>query len=229
MVLEKKSGDEEDIRVKNIQTHIQNITKSISNNIEVYFDEEKYVNEYNFLKNKISINLRHDNKVAAQRDELKREKLLNHKFYIQTIQKIINGKKSFKDKKYFIQLIDTQITRLKSIDLKQYETTSHQVEDNTDNISSVFTIHYHDLLTQVEAHLLVFDYLKNNIAQFRTSNFILDDLSLKYFIQSINEIPGISYITEVMHYYTKITLGEIIVAIVLIYFFIFSKFFFFLW
>ena len=97
MVLEKKSGDEEDIRVKNIQTHIQNITKSISNNIEVYFDEEKYVNEYNFLKNKISINLRHDNKVAAQRDELKREKLLNHKFYIQTIQKIINGKKSFKD------------------------------------------------------------------------------------------------------------------------------------
>ncbi|NQY94434.1 MAG: mechanosensitive ion channel family protein, partial [Campylobacteraceae bacterium] len=78
-----------------------------------------------------------------------------------------------------------------------------------------------DLLTQVEAHLLVFDYLKNNIAQYRTSNFILDDLSLKYFIQSINEIPGISYITEVMHYYTKITLGEIIVAIVLIYFFIF--------
>ncbi len=221
LVLEKKSGDEEDTRVKNIQNLIQNITKSISSNTEVYFDEEKFSNEYDFLKNKISINLRHDNTVAAQRDELKRDNLLNQKFYIQSIQKIINGKKSYKDKKYFIQLLDAQISRLKSIDLKKHETTSHLVQDNKDNISLVFTSQYQELLTQIESHLLVFDYLKNNIAQYRTSNFILDDLSLKFFIQSINEVPGISYITEVMHYYTKITLGDIIVAIVLIYFFIF--------
>ncbi len=221
LVLEKKSGDEEDIRVKNIQYLIQNITKNISNNTEVYFDDEKFSNEYDFLKNKISINLRHNNTVAAQRDELKRDNLLNQKIYIQTIQKIINGKKSYKDKKYFIQLLDAQILRLKSIDLKKYETISHLVQDNKDNISLVFTAQYQELLTQIESHLLVFDYLKNNIAQYRTSNFILDDLSLKFFIQSINEISGISYITEVMHYYTKITLGDIIVAIVLIYFFIF--------
>jgi len=221
LVLEKKSGEEEDLRVKNIQKQIQRISKNIANNVEMYFDEEDFANEYSFLKNKISINLRHDNEVAALRDEIKRDNLLNHKFYIQTIQKIINGKKSYKDKKYFIQLLDTQIKRLKSINLKLYETTSHQVQDNKDNISLVFMQQYHQLLTQIESHSLVFDYLKNNIAQYRTSNFILDDLSLKYFIQSINDLPGISYITEVTHYYTQITLGDIITALVLIYFFIF--------
>ena len=57
--------------------------------------------------------------------------------------------------------------------------------------------------------------------EYRSSNFILDDLSLKFFINSIDNIPGISYVTEVMHYYTKVTMGELIVAGMFISFFIF--------
>jgi len=76
-------------------------------------------------------------------------------------------------------------------------------------------------LAQVEAQLFVYNYLKENMHEYRSSNFILDDLSLKFFINSIDNIPGISYVTEVMHYYTKVTMGELIVAGMFISFFIF--------
>jgi len=221
LVLEKKAGTEEDSRVLQIQKIIKNITKSIKNDVTVPFDLQNYKKEFTFLKNKININLRHNNEVAAKRDELKKDILENDKRYFVAIENIINGKNSFKDKKYFDQLIRVELNRLENFNLTNYKYIYKQTKTNSDNISLAFNVKYEELQEQIEAYLIIFEYLTSNMNEYRSSNFILDDLSLKYFINTINDIPGISYITDVMHYYTSISMGEILIAALLIGFFIF--------
>ena len=153
--------------------------------------------------------------------KLKKQTLVNNRFYAQTIQNIISGKKSFKDKKYFVHLLDERILKLDNFDLKKYNQTNLLVKESSDTLSLAYKKNYSELLTQIKAQLLVFEYLKNNMLEYRTGSFILDDfdLSLNFAIDVINSIPGISYITEVMYYYTRVTMGEIIVTFILIGFF----------
>ena len=221
MVSDKKIGDDEELRIENIQKNIKNIVKNISNNVATSFDLKSYNKQYNFLKRKINVNIQHDNFVASQRDAIKKDILTNQKILAQTIQSIINGKNSYKDKKYFLQLLSSQLERLKDFDVKKYAEINKQVKNNSDELSIVVKGNYKDLLIQIEAQLLIYEYLKENMNEYRANNFILDDLSLKFIINSINNLPGISYITEIMHYYTNVTLGELIVTALFIGFFIF--------
>ncbi len=220
LISNKKNIDEIKY-IKNIQNQIKKISLSLKNQEPLSLDTKKYNKGILFLKNKINVNIRHDNAYAVQRDEIKKDILLNKKMFEKTLQSIIKGKNSYKDKKYFTQLLTIQIDRLKKIDLKKYAKIKKIVKYNKDELSLSIKTNYKELLIQIEAQLLVHEYLINNIHEFRDNNFILDNLSVRYLINSIDEMPVVSYITEVMHYYTNITLGEIIIAILFISLFIF--------
>ncbi len=58
--------------------------------------------EIRFLNSKINVNSKYDNSLAVSRDMLKVSILENQKNFADTINSIIDGKNSFKDKKYFI-------------------------------------------------------------------------------------------------------------------------------
>lgn len=224
LVATKNHAIKEDVRINSIEEEIKKITSAITNEIEVPFDNVAYKKELTFLKSKINVNSRQDNMLAVQRDELKKEILINNKQFAVANKNIMNGINSYKDKKYFVSLLDKRIDSLKEFDLKKYRDTYKTVSANSDEVSNAYKIEYKKLRTQIKAQIFVYDYLKANMNQYRTSNLILDELSLKYIINKINSGPVISYITEVMHYYTNVTMGEIIVVLILIgLFMLFNK------
>lgn len=155
-----------------------------------------------------------------QRDELKRDILINSHLFVTSIKKIIAGINSYKDKKYFVILLTEQINRLKNYDIKKYKETNNSINEKSGDVAKAYKDEYTKILTQMKSQLLVFEYLKENMREYRPSNLILDELSLKYIISSIDTLPVISYITEVMNYYINITMGEIIVVMILIILFI---------
>ena len=220
LVSNKKDINEEQL-LENIQDKIQTIINAMNSEITVPFDIEKYNKELNFLENKINVNIRQDNMVAVQRDKIKKDILENKKKLAQTIQKIINGKNSYKDKKYFVKLLKTQIQRLKNFDVQKYIKINKQVKEGKDTLSLTLNSKYNELLIQIEGQLHLYEYLNKNMNEYRSSNFILDDLSLEFLISSIDNLPVVSYITEVMHYYLKVTMGELIIAVLFIGFFLF--------
>ncbi len=139
--------------------------------------------------------------------------------FAQTINSIIDGKNSFKDKKYFISLLKNQIETLDKIDLTNFEKTYNQILELKDSISVEYQNSFEELQNQIKANLLVYNYLKSNISKFRPSNFILDELSLKYIIEKIDNNIHIKNISETFNYYFHISIGKIVILFLIFMFF----------
>lgn len=108
-------------QIEKVESEIKKITKNINDEVLYPFDNIEYQKELRFLNSKININSKYDNNLAISRDMLKVKILENKKYFADTINSIIDGKNSFKDKKYFIHLLDAQLKRLKRIDLSGFE------------------------------------------------------------------------------------------------------------
>jgi len=202
----------------NTDQHIEKIddemTKIITNiNKEVYypFDILEYEKTKRFLHSKININSKYDNSLAVLRDELKIMILENKKSFAQSINTIIDGKNTFKDKKYFMSLLENTIKKLNQIDLGRYQTIGLEVAAQKDSLSVEFQKSLDTLDQQIKADLFVFTYLKSNMNQYRPSNIILDELSLKYVIEKIDSQKYIKNISSIFHYYFHISIGKIVV------------------
>lgn len=204
-----------------IDDEMSKIIKNINNEIIYPFDEDKNQKEIKFLNSKINVNSKYDNSLAVSRDMLKISILKNKEIFAQTINSIINGKNSFKDKKYFISLIDKQMENLQKIDLTLFEETYKNISNQNDPISIEFKNAFLELQTQIKADLLVFNYLSSNISDFRPSNFILDELSLKYVIEKIDSNKYIKDISETFNYYFHISIGKIVILLFIFIFFMF--------
>jgi MscS family membrane protein len=199
---------------------VKNINKEVINN----FDEIDYQKKIKFLNSKINVNSKYDNNLAVSRDLVKINILQNKRSFAQTINSIIDGKNSFKDKKYFISLIDGEIDKLNKIDLSTFKKTLTQIIGQTDPISTDFRTSYMELQDQIKANLLVFNYLKSNISEYRPSNFILDELSLKYIINKIDTSKPIKNISETFDYYLHISIGKMVILIfIFLIFFLVNK------
>ena len=213
-----------DKQIEKIDDEMKKITDNINNEVFFTFDEEAYQKEIKFLNSKININSKNDNDLAVSRDMLKISILENTKMFAQTINSIINGKNSFKDKKYFISLIEKQIEELNKIDLKLFEKTYNQIILLEDPLSIEYQNSFSQLEAQIKANLLIFNYLKSNINKYRPSNFILDDLSLKYIIKKIDDNVYIKNISETFNYYLHISIGKIVILLfIFMLFFIINK------
>jgi len=213
-----------DKQIEKIDKEMEKIVNNINSESVYLFDENEYSKQIRFLGNKIHINSKYDNNLAVSRDKLKIMILENKKNFAQTINAIIEGKDSFKDKKYFIFLLNTSIEELNKIDLRIYQKLGSTLSDLNDSLSIDFKKLLYTLEGQVKANLLVFNYLKNNMNDYRPSNLILDELSLKYIINEIDSTSYINNVSDIFKYYFHISIGKIVILVLIfMLFFIINK------
>lgn len=213
-----------DKQIEKIDKEMEKIVNNINTESIYVFDENEYEKKIRFLGNKIHINSKYDNKLAVLRDTMKIKILENKKSFAQTINSIIEGKDSFKDKKYFIFLLNTSIEKLNKIDLRIYQKTASTLSDLNDPLSVNYKKFLYTLEGQIKANLLVFNYLKSNMNEYRASNLILDELSLKYIIKKIDSNSYINNVSDIFNYYFHISIGKIVILIfIFILFFIINK------
>jgi MscS family membrane protein len=220
LIHNKKFKLHNDKDIKKIDNEMKKIIENINKEAIYVFDENNYEKKLRFFKSKININSKYDNDLAVSRDTVKLTILENKKNFAQTINSIIDGKNSFKDRKYFISLLDNAVNELNKIDLSKYKKIASQVSAQSDSLSTDFISSFDILETQIKANLLVFNYLNSNMNEYRPSNFILDELSLKYIIEKVDTSNYIKNISETFNYYFHISIGKIVVLI-----FIFTLFF----
>jgi len=213
-----------DQHIKKIDNEMEKIVKHINNEEFYIFDENEYTKQILFLKSKININSKYENNLAVSRDILKIIILENKRNFANTINAIIDGKNSFKDRKYYINLLDSAIKELNDINLGRYKKTASQVSFQNDSLTNDFINALDTLETQTKANLLIFNYLKSNMKEYRPSNLILDELSLKYIIDKIDSHSYIKNISDIFNYYFHISIGKIVILIfIFIVFFIINK------
>ncbi|WP_128997908.1 mechanosensitive ion channel family protein [Malaciobacter molluscorum] len=219
LVQSKNFNNQDSKQVEEVEDEIKKITKSINDEVFYPFNNTQYQNELRYLNSKININSKYDNNLAVSRDMLKISILENRKNFADTINSIIDGKNSFKDKKYFVTLLKEQIKRLKKIDIKPFEKEYNEVITQTDPITTAFKDSFITLKSQLKAHSIIYNYLKTNMNEYRPSNFILDDLSLKYVIKKIDSNKYIKHVSETLDYYFHISIGKIVILLIILFIF----------
>lgn len=207
-----------------INVQMAKIIKNINQEIVYDFDSVAYDKMIRFLDSKISINSKYENHLAVLRDELKIMILKNKKSFAFVINSIIEGKNSFKDKKYFMLLFENAIEDLNLIDLSKYQKMGLEIARQQDSLSTEFKDSLETLHQQIKVDLFVFNYLKTHMNEYRPSNFILDEMSLKYIIHQIDSHSYIKNLSSIFTYYFDLPLGKIIVLIgIFILFFIVNR------
>lgn len=224
IVHNKKFELHPDEQIDKIDKEMEKIVNNINTESMYLFDENDYEKKIRFLGNKIHINSKYDNNLAVSRDRIKIKILENKKSFAQTINSIIEGKDSFKDKKYFIFLLNTSIEKLNNIDLTTYQKSASTLSDLDDPLSVNYKKFLYTLEGQIKANLLVFHYLKENMNEYRSSNLILDELSLKYIIKKIDSNSYINNISDIFKYYFHISIGKIVILLsIFILFYMINK------
>jgi len=193
---------------------METIVKNINIETRYPFDKSDYKKQINFLQNKININSKYENTLAVSRDTIKINILQNNFMVAKTINAIIDGKNTFKAKKYFVTLLNDALKTLNAIDLENYKEIASVIKENDTNpISSDFKKSYEILDAQIKANIFVFTYLKSHMNQYRASNLLLDELSLKYVINQIDANQHIKNISDIVYYYFHISIGKIVILL----------------
>lgn len=208
------------------QIEIQNkVLKEVIENInnESFLQTIKNVKDYkeqiNFLTNKININKRANNTLAVKRDEVKVIYLKEKVLYEKTLRDIIIAKQEFKDIQFIENLLKKSITILENSDIVKYE-KQYKSESNVENtISKAFSKNYINAYNQNHSQIFVLKYLLDNIAQYRKTNFFIDEFNLQYLVNQIDSIKGIDFISKLTSYHLKFSIGEIVVVLIIIAFF----------
>lgn len=214
-----KSEEQKQIELQNklLESVIENINNESF--LQTLNNEKEYKQKITLLSNKININKRANNSLAVTRDELKMTYLKEKRLYEQTLKNIIKAKKEFREKKYFENLLHDSIEKMKKTSLEKYEPLYEEHKDYSNYISEELTKNYINLYNQRHTQVFVLEYLKDNISKFRKTNFFVDEFNLKYFVKKIDEIQGISFISNLTSYHFKFSIGELIVVVFIIAFF----------
>lgn len=208
-----------------INTQNKMLDEVISNiNKESYLstlpDKSFYDNEINFLINRINANNLQKNTLAVKRDELKIA-FLNEKYdYETTLKEIILGKREFKNKKYFQELLQKNLEKLNEFKLDEYTLLyENEVKNKESKISEEYVDNYIQLYNQKHTQQFILQYLNSNIQKFRASNFLIDEFNLKYLMNKIDNLNGISFISSLISYHLNFSIGELSVALFIMLFF----------
>ncbi|RXJ83137.1 hypothetical protein, partial [Arcobacter sp. CECT 8985] len=144
-------------QVDKLEDEIKKITTNINEEHFYPFNTSQYQSELRYLNSKININSKYDNDLAVSRDMLKLTILENRKNFAQTINSIIDGKNSFKDKKYYISLLKDQIKRIKRIDIKPFAKEYSKVINQKDQVSVAYKNAFITLKSQLKAHSIIYN------------------------------------------------------------------------
>jgi len=220
-VQEDENLSEEEKQIAQQNKLLEDVITNINN--ENFLKTSKNIKEYktelNLLTNRININKRANNTLAAKRDELNVLVIKDKLLYEQTLRDIILAKQEFKDIQYFQDILDAAIKSLQETKISSYEKT-YESESKVDNtISKAFSKNYVTLYNQNHTQVFVLQYLRDNISKFRKTNFFIDEFNLQYLVTQIDSIKGISYISSLTSYHLKFSVGEIVVVLFIITFF----------
>ena len=183
-------------------------------------NKEQYENDINFLTNRINANKIQKNSLAVARDELKIFYLKHKIEYEQSLKSIIIGKQEFKDKKFFEDLLQRNIKSLEDFKIDDYTALYESEIKNVNNkISMEFIDNYIEIYNQKHTQLFILQYLYSNIKKFRASNFFIDEFNLKYIINKIDSLKGISFVSSLTSYHLNFSIGELFVVLMIIIFF----------
>lgn len=183
-------------------------------------NKEQYENDINFLTNRINANKIQKNSLAIARDELKIFYLKHKIEYEQSLKSIIIGKQEFKDKKFFEDLLQRNIKSLEDFKIDDYTALYESEIKNVNNkISMEFIDNYIEIYNQKHTQLFILQYLYSNIKKFRASNFFIDEFNLKYIINKIDSLKGISFVSSLTSYHLNFSIGELFVVLMIIIFF----------
>jgi len=192
-------------------------------NDEKYLSDNKAKKELkqqiNLLVNKINVNKRANNILASKRDEIKVIYLKEKSIYDETLIKIVKAKQEFKDKKYFLNLLDKSIKELNATKIEKYDSLYQKESKINNTISNAFSQNYEDTYNQNHTQVFVLKYLKENLAKYRKTNFIIDEFNLQYLVKQIDSIKGVSFISNLTSYYFKFSIGEIVLVFFIMGFF----------
>ncbi len=199
----------------------QDVIKNI--NEEVYllkeFQNKDYNTRINYLENRINLNQKEDNNLAIKRDEIELQLLRQQALYESTLKDLVDARKSFKDKEYFIQVLNNNIEYLLKNSFEKFRMFYEEEKNNDNRISKELTENYLKLLNQYIQQLFTLRYLKDNINQYRTTNFFIDNFNLQYIISTIDSYKFISSLSKFTSYHFKITIGEIVIVLLVLLFF----------
>ena len=211
---------EEQINIQN--KLIEDVIKNINNESFLTTLPEKnyYENEILFLNNRINANNLQNNSIAIKRDELRVAFLKEKSFYENTLKDIILAKKEFKNKKYFEEILLNNIRLIQDFKLDNYTLIyENELKNNSNKVSNDFIDNYIELYNQKHTQLFVLQYLYANMQKFRSSNFFIDEFNLKYMINKIDSLKGISFLSSLTSYHLNFSVGEGVVALLIILFF----------
>ena len=159
---------EEQINVQNkmLDEVIDNINKE--SYLATLPDKSFYDNEINLLINRINANNFQKNSLAIKRDELKIAFLKEKYNYETTLKDIILGKREFKNKRYFQELLQKNLEKLNEFKLDEYSLIyENEVKNKESKISEEYIDNYIQLYNQKHTQQFVLQYLSSNIQNFR--------------------------------------------------------------
>ena len=199
---------------------LEEVVKNINNEkyLNLTIDKKTYKKEINLLTNKININKIQKNNLAVIRDELKKEYLKQKYDYELTLKNISQAKLEYKDKKYFENLIKSNLKSLeKSQQLLDKNILTYEKESkNKNTVSDTFSENYVELHNQTHVQAFVLEHLLDNMSSFRKTNFFIDEFNLQYLVNKIDSIYGISFISGLTSYHLKFSIGQIVVVLFII-------------
>lgn len=200
---------------------LEEIINNINNESYLTTLPEKnyYDNEILFFTNRINANNIQNNSLAVKRDEIKVAYLKEKSYYENTLKEIIYAKQEFKNKKYFEDLLQTNIKLIQELKLDDYTSIYQNELKNNSNVSTELTSNYVELYNQKHTQLFVLQYLYSNMQKFRATNFFIDEFNLKYMIDKIDNIKGISFVSSLTSYHLNFSIGEATVVLLIIIFF----------
>ncbi|RXJ67632.1 hypothetical protein CRV08_09690 [Halarcobacter ebronensis] len=192
-------------------------------NSEVYllkeFNNKDYNTRINYLENRININQRENNDIAVKRDEIELIYLNEQKKYDETLKELIDAKHTFKDKKYFLNVIEKNLNFLEKSDINKYKPYFDQEKNNVNPVSIDLVENYKKLVEQTNQQIFILTYLKDNINKFRKSNFFIDNFNVQYLITLIDNTSFISSISKFTSYHFNFSIGDIVVVLLILLFF----------
>ena len=209
--------DQINAQKKLVDEIIDNINKEIY--LTTLPEKSYYDNEILFLSNRINANNIQNNSLAAKRDELRVAYLKERAAYENTLKEIILAKQEFKNKQYFQELLQNNIKSIQDFKLDEYTLIYETESKNTSKVSTEFTENYIAFYNQKHTQLFILQYLYSNIQKFRASNFLIDEFNLKYMINQIDNLKGVSFVSSLTSYHLNFSLGEIAVVLLIILFF----------
>ena len=219
--LEVSASDDIDKQLEQQNKLLDEVVQNINSEkyLEIYNNTKKYNEDINFLTNRININKKLNNTLAVKRDELKLIYIKEKLNYENTLKSIIIAKQEYKDKKYFIDLLNKNLDSLSQVNFEEYKVL-YESEKKVDNrISNQFVENYIDAYNQTNTQQFVLTYLLENMSVYRPTNFIIDEFNLQYLVDKIDSVKGVSFVSKLTSYYLKFSIGEIVVVLFIIVFF----------